>query len=105
MPFAREADGRISQRFFGAHTYRRTCFAGDYTGLEIQRTLLSRAAELDVPILDTVYITRLLVADGQIFGAYGFDLDDGTRVRHPRRRGDPRHRRPHPDLAPHLLPP
>ncbi|MFC3890478.1 FAD-dependent oxidoreductase [Lentzea rhizosphaerae] len=38
MPFARETDGRISQRFFGAHTYRRTSFAGDYTGLEIQRT-------------------------------------------------------------------
>ena len=35
MPFAREADGRLSQRFFGAHTYRRTCFAGDYTGLEM----------------------------------------------------------------------
>jgi succinate dehydrogenase flavoprotein subunit len=29
MPFAREADGRISQRFFGAHTFRRTAFAGD----------------------------------------------------------------------------
>ena len=38
MPFAREPDGRISQRFFGAHTFRRTAFAGDYTGLEIQRT-------------------------------------------------------------------
>ena len=54
MPFAREADGRISQRFFGAHTYRRTAFAGDYTGLEIQRTLINRAVQLSVPILDTV---------------------------------------------------
>src|SRR5690606_40562610 len=45
MPFAREADGRISQRFFGAHRYRRTAYAGDYTGLEIQRTLLRRARE------------------------------------------------------------
>ncbi|MGO1746462.1 MAG: FAD-binding protein, partial [Microbacterium gubbeenense] len=62
MPFAREDDGRISQRFFGAHTYRRTCYAGDYTGLEIQRTLMRRAAELRVPIVDTVYITRLLVS-------------------------------------------
>src|SRR5690606_25850684 len=35
MPFAREEDGRISQRFFGAHKYRRTAFSGDYTGLEI----------------------------------------------------------------------
>jgi succinate dehydrogenase / fumarate reductase, flavoprotein subunit len=78
MPFAREQDGRISQRFFGAHTYRRTAFAGDYTGLEIQRTLISRAEQLDIPILDTVYITRLLVRDNVIFGAYGFDLTDGT---------------------------
>lgn len=80
MPFAREADGRISQRFFGAHTYRRTCFAGDYTGLEIQRTLLRRAAALDVPVIDTVYISRLLVAEDQVFGAYGFDIVDGSRV-------------------------
>ena len=80
MPFAREDDGRISQRFFGAHTYRRTAFAGDYTGLEIQRTLVNRAAQLNVPILDTVYVTRILVNDdGAVFGAYGFDLEDGTR--------------------------
>ena len=80
MPFAREGDGRISQRFFGAHTYRRTAFAGDYTGLEIQRTLVNRAALLDIPVLDTVYITRILVNDdGAVFGAYGFDLENGTK--------------------------
>lgn len=80
MPFAREADGRISQRFFGAHTYRRTSYAGDYTGLEIQRTLLRRVAELDVQVVDTLYITRLLVADGVVFGAFGFDIVTGQRV-------------------------
>lgn len=80
MPFAREEDGRISQRFFGAHTFRRTAFAGDYTGLEIQRTLVNRAVQLQVPILDSVYVTRILVnEEGAVFGAYGFDLDDGTR--------------------------
>lgn len=79
MPFAREDDGRISLRFFGAHKYRRTAFAGDYTGLEIQRTLINRAAQLDIPILDSVYITRILVSDNVVFGAYGFDLGDGTR--------------------------
>ncbi len=80
MPFAREEDGRISQRFFGAHKYRRTCYAGDYTGLEIQRTLLRRARELEVPVIDTVYITRLLSHEGRIFGAYGFDIVDGVPV-------------------------
>ncbi|MDQ0093360.1 L-aspartate oxidase [Paeniglutamicibacter psychrophenolicus] len=79
MGFAREEDGRISQRFFGAHTFRRTAFAGDYTGLEIQRSLVSRAEQLQIPILDSVYITRLLVRDNQVFGAYGFDIRSGKR--------------------------
>ena len=79
MQFAREEDGRISQRYFGAHTFRRTAFAGDYTGLEIQRTLVRQAERVRVPILDTVYVTRLLVRDNVVFGAYGFDLENGTR--------------------------
>ncbi|WP_205855782.1 FAD-binding protein, partial [Phytoactinopolyspora endophytica] len=36
--------------------------------------------ELHVPIIDTVYISRLLVSDNKVFGAYGFDVVDGTRV-------------------------
>lgn len=80
MNFAREGDGRISQRFFGAHTWRRTAFAGDYTGLEIQRTLVNRAEQLDVPVLDSVYITKILTNDdGAVFGAYGFDQVTGQR--------------------------
>jgi succinate dehydrogenase / fumarate reductase flavoprotein subunit len=80
MQFARESDGRISQRYFGAHKYRRTAFAGDYTGLGIQRTLVARATQLEIPILDSVYITSILVKDNVVFGAYGFDLRNGTRV-------------------------
>ena len=79
MGFAREEDGRISQRFFGAHTFRRTAFAGDYTGLEIQRSLVNRSQQLEIPILDTVYITAILTDDNRVFGAYGFDINDGTR--------------------------
>jgi succinate dehydrogenase / fumarate reductase flavoprotein subunit len=79
MRFAREEDGRISQRFFGAHTFRRTAFAGDYTGLEIQRALVDRATKMKVPILDTAYISKLLVRDNVVFGAYGFDVESGTR--------------------------
>lgn len=79
MGFAREDDGRISQRFFGAHTYRRTAFAGDYTGLEIQRSLVDRSQQLELPILDTVYITDILTNDNRVFGAYGFDIHTGRR--------------------------
>ncbi len=77
--FDREDDGRLTQRYFGAHRWRRTCFAGDYTGREIQRTLVRRAAELGVAMRDDVYVTRLLVHAGRVFGAYGFDVEDGTR--------------------------
>ena len=77
--FAREDDGRLTQRYFGAHRWRRTCFAGDYTGREIQRTLVRRAAEMGIAMRDNVYVTRLLVHEGRVFGAYGFDVEDGSR--------------------------
>jgi succinate dehydrogenase / fumarate reductase flavoprotein subunit len=79
MRFERQPDGRIAQRYFGAHTYRRTAFAGDYTGLELQRALIDHAARLSIPVLSTLYVTQLLVNDGAVFGAYGFDLVDGSR--------------------------
>src|SRR3712207_4482393 len=78
-PFARTDDGRIDQRFFGAHTYRRTCYAGDWTGRAILRTLGRRVTQHGVPVLEGVYVSRLLVADGACFGAYGFDLATGER--------------------------
>jgi succinate dehydrogenase flavoprotein subunit len=77
--FAREDDGRLTQRFFGAHRWRRTCFAGDYTGREIQRALVARATEVGVAMADDLYVTRLLVHDGRVFGVYGFDVEDGSR--------------------------
>jgi succinate dehydrogenase / fumarate reductase, flavoprotein subunit len=77
--FAREDDGRLTQRFFGAHRWRRTCFAGDYTGREIQRALVAQATEVGVAMRDDLYVTRLLVHDGRVFGVYGFDIDDGNR--------------------------
>ena len=37
--FAKLKNGELDQRFFGAHTYRRTCYSGDFTGLSILKTL------------------------------------------------------------------
>src|SRR5258708_35833280 len=41
--FDRTPEGRIMQRAFGAHTYRRLCHVGDRTGLELIRTCQDRA--------------------------------------------------------------
>jgi len=79
-PFATLEDGRLDQRFFGAHKYRRTCYAGDYTGRAILYTLAGKVQQLAIPIIEDQYISRLLVADGACFGAYGFDLVSGERA-------------------------
>lgn len=79
-PFARTPDGRLDQRFFGAHTYRRTCYAGDYTGRALLTTLLTKVNELGIPIHERQYVSRLLVHDGVCFGAMTFDLATGERT-------------------------
>jgi succinate dehydrogenase / fumarate reductase flavoprotein subunit len=61
--FHREADGRLTQRFFGAHTYRRTVFYEDWTGEEIIRVLMDQVSQRKIEIIDNVYITKLLKSD------------------------------------------
>jgi succinate dehydrogenase / fumarate reductase, flavoprotein subunit len=78
--FARTPDGRIDQRYFGAHTYRRTCYAGDYTGRAIIKTLGARVTALGIEVVDGQYVSSLLVDDGCCFGAYAFDVNTGDRT-------------------------
>ncbi len=80
--FARTDDGRLDQRYFGAHRWRRTCYAGDYTGRAIQRTIAAKVAELGISVEDDQYVSRLLVTDGTCFGAVAFDLHTGERSVH-----------------------
>ena len=79
-PFARTSDGHLDQRFFGAHRWRRTCYAGDWTGRAILRTLAAKVAELGLAVIDDQYVSELLVADGACFGALAFDLETGERT-------------------------
>jgi succinate dehydrogenase / fumarate reductase, flavoprotein subunit len=79
-PFARTSNGRLDQRFFGAHRWRRTCYAGDWTGRAILRTLAAKVAELGVTVIDDQYVSELLVSDGVCFGALAFDLETGERT-------------------------
>ncbi|HEY6404974.1 MAG TPA: FAD-binding protein, partial [Nitrososphaeraceae archaeon] len=59
--FHREKDGRLTQRFFGAHTYRRTVFYEDWTGMEIVRVLMEQVNQRKIIVIDNVYITKLLL--------------------------------------------
>ena len=81
--FAVNDEGKLDQRFFGAHTYRRTCYAGDYTGRVILTTLLDKVSELGINIKDMMYVANLLVSEKngqkQCFGALAFDIVTGER--------------------------
>ncbi|MGH2383317.1 MAG: FAD-binding protein, partial [Candidatus Limnocylindria bacterium] len=79
-PFARTSDGTLDQRYFGAHRYRRTCYAGDYTGRAVLSTLAEQAEKLGIPVIEDQYVSRLLTTDGQCFGALAFDLHTGERT-------------------------
>jgi succinate dehydrogenase / fumarate reductase, flavoprotein subunit len=80
MSFARTEEGEIDQRYFGAQSFRRTCFVGDRTGEAILETLVARAQDLGVPYRENVMITRLLSDGARVHGAAGYDMVTGEFV-------------------------
>ena len=78
--FDRTPDGRILQRAFGAHTYRRLCHVGDRTGLEMIRTLQDRVVQLGIEVHMEVTLTRLLKEGDRVVGAFGYNRIDGRFV-------------------------
>lgn len=76
-PFARTESGDLDQRYFGAHRWRRTCYAGDWTGRAIMHTLVNKAESLGLKVLENQFIWYLLHEGNQCFGAMGFDMQSG----------------------------
>jgi succinate dehydrogenase / fumarate reductase flavoprotein subunit len=79
-PFSLTKDGELNQRYFGAQSFRRTCFAGDTTGEAILGTLVDKAKEVGVSYREDVYVTKLLKSGGRVNGAAGFDMRSGRRL-------------------------
>lgn len=75
--FDRTPDGRILQRAFGGHTYRRLCHVGDRTGLELIRTLQDQVLHRDVDVIDELYITQLVKNGDRVSGAIGIKMNTG----------------------------
>ncbi len=78
--FDRTREGKIMQRPFGAHTFRRLCHVGDRTGLELIRTLQDKAVHSGLSIYMECTLTRLLKEGDQVCGAFGYWRDDGRFV-------------------------
>ncbi|MBB5913866.1 succinate dehydrogenase / fumarate reductase flavoprotein subunit [Nocardia transvalensis] len=91
--FDRTADGRISQRNFGGHTYPRLAHVGDRTGLEIIRTMQQKIVSLQqedfqetgdyearIKVFAECTITDLIKDGDRISGAFGYWRESGRFV-------------------------
>ena len=79
--FNRTEEGKISQRPFGGHTYRRLCHVGDRTGLEMIRTLQEKTLATDTTVYMETTVTRLFKNDeGQVVGALAYTRESGRFI-------------------------
>jgi succinate dehydrogenase / fumarate reductase, flavoprotein subunit len=78
--FDRTEDGRILQRAFGGHTYRRLCHVGDRTGLEMIRTLQDRGVHMGFDVYMECTIVRLLTDGKRCAGALAYWRETGRFV-------------------------
>jgi succinate dehydrogenase / fumarate reductase flavoprotein subunit len=78
--FDRTPDGRILQRAFGGHTWKRLAHVGDRTGLEMIRTLQDRGVHQGLQIYMECTISRLFKDGDRIAGALGYWRPTGQFV-------------------------
>jgi succinate dehydrogenase / fumarate reductase flavoprotein subunit len=78
--FDRTEDGRILQRAFGGHTFRRLCHVGDRTGLEMIRTLQDRGVHMGFDVYMECTIVRLLTDGQRCAGALAYWRETGRFV-------------------------
>jgi succinate dehydrogenase / fumarate reductase flavoprotein subunit len=78
--FNRTPEGKISQRPFGGHTYRRLCHVGDRTGLELIRTMQEKVLATDAKVYMETTITKLLKKQGRVVGALAYTRENGKFV-------------------------
>jgi len=78
--FDRTKDGKIMQRAFGGHTWKRLAHVGDRTGLEMIRTLQDKGIHSGLDVYMECTITHLLKDGERISGAFGYWRESGRFV-------------------------
>jgi succinate dehydrogenase / fumarate reductase, flavoprotein subunit len=78
--FDRTPDGRILQRPFGGHTYRRLAHVGDRTGLELIRTLQDKGIHCGIDVHMECTVTHLLKDENRMAGAFGYWRESGRFI-------------------------
>lgn len=81
MPWSRRDDGRILQRAFGGHSFARATMAADKTGFFEMQTLYDRLQKYrNHHRYDEMFVTSIVVEDGQFRGLTAIDMASGEFV-------------------------
>jgi len=75
--FSRLPNGRIAQRAFGGHSYRRTCYAADKTGHAILHELVMNVRRLGVKLYSEWYVMSLIVEENTAKGLEVLEMASG----------------------------
>ena len=78
--FDRTNEGKILQRAFGGHKYKRLSHVGDRTGLEMIRTLQDKGVHMGIDVYMECTVTKLLKDGDRISGAFGYWRETGKFV-------------------------
>jgi succinate dehydrogenase / fumarate reductase flavoprotein subunit len=87
VPFTRNSNGGIAQRFFGGHTrdygeapVQRACYASDRTGRVIMNNVYDHALAQGVKVYHEHFAIKLHIDDGEVRGVSCYDLATGEIV-------------------------
>jgi succinate dehydrogenase / fumarate reductase flavoprotein subunit len=78
VPWSRDSDGKIFQRYFGGMSVPRTTFAADKTGFFIMSTLWQENQRFpNIHFYHEHFVTKLIIEGGEFKGATAIDLRTG----------------------------
>ncbi len=75
--FDRTQEGKINQRNFGGHKYRRLAHVGDRTGLEMIRTLQDHGIHQGIDVHMECTVTTLIKNGDRVVGAFAYSRELG----------------------------
>ncbi len=78
LPFSRDPDGRISVRWFGGMSVKRTAFAADKIGFHLLHTLFQTTLKYpNINRYDEFFVTSLIIKDNILHGITALNIKTG----------------------------
>ena len=75
VPFVKRSNGEAAQFVTDGSQYARACYTGPCTANDIEKALVGRIRQLDLPVVEHCTVADLMVENGQVVGAVGLVRD------------------------------